>query len=89
MVDSPAGDLLITAAHCVTGRAPGTIAFVPGYHTGHEPYGIWPVKQVIADNDWLSSGNPDHDVAFLIIRTRHNIGKVRVMAWSKARSCAC
>jgi V8-like Glu-specific endopeptidase len=67
VVDSPAGDLLITAAHCVTGRAPGTIAFVPGYHTGHEPYGIWPVKQVIADNDWLSSGNPDHDVAFLVV----------------------
>jgi hypothetical protein len=30
VVDSPAGDLLITAAHCVTGTA-GTIDFVPGY----------------------------------------------------------
>ena len=31
VVDSPAGDLLITAAHCVTGTS-GTIEFVPGYH---------------------------------------------------------
>jgi V8-like Glu-specific endopeptidase len=67
VVDSPGGDLVITAAHCVTRRAQGTMAFVPGYHTGHKPYGIWPVKQVIADRDWLSSGNPDHDVAFLVV----------------------
>jgi V8-like Glu-specific endopeptidase len=67
VVDSPGGDLVITAAHCVTHRAAGSIAFVPGYARGHQPYGVWLVSQVIADSGWLVSGNPDHDVAFLAV----------------------
>lgn len=39
VVDSPHGDLAITAAHCVTGTS-GQIAFVPGYANGTEPYGV-------------------------------------------------
>src|ERR1700684_117423 len=44
VVDSPAGDMLVTAAHCLTGyslTAPAGIAFVPGYSQGATPYGIW------------------------------------------------
>ena len=67
VVDSPGGNLVITAAHCVTSRAPGSIAFVPGYAAGRRPYGVWLVSQVIADSSWLDSGNPDHDVAFLVV----------------------
>jgi V8-like Glu-specific endopeptidase len=67
VVDSPGGNLVITAAHCVTRRAPGSIAFVPGYAAGRRPYGVWLVSQVIADSGWLDSGNPDHDVAFLVV----------------------
>ena len=33
VVDSPDGDLAITAAHCVTSTS-GTVAFVPGYDNG-------------------------------------------------------
>jgi V8-like Glu-specific endopeptidase len=67
VVDSPGGDLVITAAHCVTHRAARSIAFVPGYASGHQPYGVWLVSQVIADGGWLEAGNPDHDVAFLVV----------------------
>jgi V8-like Glu-specific endopeptidase len=67
VVDSPGGDLVITAAHCVSHRAAGSIAFVPGYTSGHQPYGVWLVSQVMADSGWLDSGNPDHDVAFLAV----------------------
>lgn len=66
VVDSPGGDLVITAAHCVAHWTPGSVAFVPGYHDGREPYGIWPVTQVITDRDW-QAGNSDHDVAFLVV----------------------
>ncbi len=45
VVDSPDGDLAITAAHCVTGIS-GTIAFVPGYDNGNKPYGVWTVTKV-------------------------------------------
>jgi V8-like Glu-specific endopeptidase len=64
VVDSPYGDLVITAAHCVTGTS-GSIAFVPGYDGGATPYGVWTVTRVYADQSWRSSSDPDDDVAFL------------------------
>ena len=70
VVDSPHGDLVITAAHCVSSRNPGQIAFVPGYHDGHAPYGVWLVTRVVVDAQWRDSRNPDHDVAFLVIQRR-------------------
>jgi V8-like Glu-specific endopeptidase len=64
VVHSPNADLVITAAHCVTGT-PGTIAFVPGYDKGKSPYGVWTVTRVYVDRGWSSSASPDDDVAFL------------------------
>jgi len=65
VVDSPAGDLVITAAHCMTGRAAGQVVFVPGYASGRAPYGAWTVTQVIVAPQWASSADPGDDVAFL------------------------
>src|SRR6185437_8228932 len=64
VVDSPHGDLAITAAHCVTGTS-GHMAFVPGYANGTEPYGVWQVIRVYTDAAWQSAQDPDDDVAFL------------------------
>lgn len=64
VIDSPHGDLLITAAHCVTGTS-GTIVFVPGYDGGAPPYGKWTVTKVYVDQAWKSSASPDDDVAIL------------------------
>jgi V8-like Glu-specific endopeptidase len=64
VVHSRAGDLAVTAAHCVTGNT-AQIVFVPGYANGKAPYGIWPVTQVYTDQAWKSSQDPDDDVAFL------------------------
>ncbi len=64
VVDSPAGDLAITAAHCVTGTS-GTLDFVPGYDRGDKPYGVWTVTKVYVDQAWSSSSSPDDDFAFL------------------------
>jgi V8-like Glu-specific endopeptidase len=73
VVHSRGGDLLITAAHCVTGTS-GTIAFVPGYDKGRHPYGVWTVTRVYADRAWRSSANPDDDVAFLRVgRSRSGV----------------
>jgi V8-like Glu-specific endopeptidase len=63
VVDSPDGDLLITAAHCVSGTS-RSIAFVPGYD-GEAPYGVWTVTRVYVDASWSASSDPDDDVAFL------------------------
>ena len=67
VVDSPPGDLVITAAHCVSGLAPGQIAFVPDYRSGVAPYGVWLTSEVLADSTWQASSDPDHDVAFLVV----------------------
>ena len=64
VVNSAAGDLALTAAHCVYGRS-GAMAFVPGYTKGKTPYGVWPVTKVYTDTAWNSAQDPDHDVAFL------------------------
>ena len=64
VVDAVAGDLAVTAAHCVYGRT-GTLVFVPGYANGKTPYGIWTVTKVYTDAAWDASQDPDHDVAFL------------------------
>jgi V8-like Glu-specific endopeptidase len=64
VVNSAAGDLALTAAHCVYDRT-GTIEFVPGYAHGATPYGIWRVTKVYTDTAWNSAQDPDHDVAFL------------------------
>lgn len=64
VVDSPHGDLAITAAHCVTGTS-RQMVFVPGYANGTEPYGVWQVTRVYTDAAWQSAQDPDDDVAFL------------------------
>ena len=69
VVDSPGRDLLVTAAHCVvapgSGRARDGLVFVPGYHSGRQPYGRWRVRAVVVDIRWAQHGDPDYDVAFL------------------------
>jgi V8-like Glu-specific endopeptidase len=70
VVHSPAGDLLLTAAHCVTGyseTSPAGLAFVPGYDNGYAPYGIWAVTRVFVDSAWESTANPNDDFAFLTV----------------------
>jgi V8-like Glu-specific endopeptidase len=64
VIDSPNGDLVITAAHCVSG-AIADVAFVPGYDGGVAPYGVWTVTKVYVDASWSASSDPDDDVAFL------------------------
>jgi V8-like Glu-specific endopeptidase len=63
VVNSPAGDLVITAAHCVSGTS--DLVFVPGYDQGATPYGVWSVTKVYTDRSWEASADPNDDVAFL------------------------
>lgn len=70
VVHSPMGNLLVTAAHCVSNysnSSPANLAFVPGYDNGIAPYGIWTVTRIFIDSAWKSTADPDHDVAFLIV----------------------
>ncbi|WP_052440994.1 trypsin-like serine peptidase [Streptacidiphilus anmyonensis] len=66
VVDSPAGDLIVTAGHCLS--AGGTSAvFVPGYRDGSAPDGVWHITQVIENSAWTGDGDQDDDVAFAVV----------------------
>ena len=80
VVDSPAGDLVLTAAHCIHDGAGGDyrtdIAFVPGYHDGQDPYGIWTPTQLVVDPRWISDSDEDLDFGFLVV---HQQGSPRTV----------
>jgi V8-like Glu-specific endopeptidase len=68
VIASPAGNLLITAAHCMAGHPlspAGSVVFAPGYHDGSFPYGTWPVTAEYTDQSWQQGQDPDDDVAIL------------------------
>jgi V8-like Glu-specific endopeptidase len=67
VVDSPAGDLVLTAAHCMLNKTADQVAFVPDYSAGHMPYGVWNVTSVIEDPQWQKSADADDDFAFLVV----------------------
>ncbi|WP_051970364.1 trypsin-like serine peptidase [Kitasatospora azatica] len=71
VVDSPAHNLLVTAAHCVYQSGTGTIdglTFEPGYRDGTTPLGSWTVDRIIVDQHWQDDADPEYDVAFLTVR---------------------
>jgi V8-like Glu-specific endopeptidase len=76
VVDSPSRDLIITAAHCLAGSTPG-IVFVPGYHDGQTPYGIWNATQTVVDSSWSASSDQDHDVAFVVVAAQSGSAKIQ------------
>ncbi|MDH6136811.1 hypothetical protein P3T37_006242 [Kitasatospora sp. MAA4] len=65
VVPSPTGNLLLTAAHCIS-DADG-VTFAPGYRNGAAPYGSWPVTRVFTTDGWSRDRqhDPDQDFAFL------------------------
>ena len=67
-VKSTAGDLIITAAHCVDQNGfASNIEYVPEYHKGQSPYGAWPVRTITVAAGWHKGHNPDLDFAFLAV----------------------
>jgi V8-like Glu-specific endopeptidase len=72
VVESPGHDLLITAAHCINGGKGGgynqDIVFIPGYHNGDAPYGVWTPSKLLVDARWATSSDQDWDVGFVVLR---------------------
>ena len=84
VVDSPMGDLVVTAAHCVGPNMADRMAFVPDYAAGNIPDGIWTVTHVLMDSQWTSSRNPDDDFAFLIVSQPGSTASVQQLTGGEA-----
>jgi hypothetical protein len=70
VVDSPAGDVIVTAAHCLNSGRTGAV-FVPGYRDGAAPQGVWSITQVVENSAWTGDGDEDDDVAFAVVAPRN------------------
>jgi V8-like Glu-specific endopeptidase len=72
VVDSPAGNVLVTAAHCINGGTGGgsrsNIEFIPDYANGQSPDGVWTPERFVLDPRWVNGANPDLDVAFIVLK---------------------
>jgi V8-like Glu-specific endopeptidase len=70
VVDSPHGDMLVTAAHCLyaQGAYVKDIVFVPAFRGGTTPYGVWTVSSMLVDDRWMKSSDPDMDVGFATVK---------------------
>lgn len=84
VIDSSAGDLLLTAGHCViepeTGTIASYVAFVPGYREGAEPFGVWSATGYGTTSTWedtVGTGEPDEagNVAILRLQNRESDGQ--------------
>jgi hypothetical protein len=71
VLDTPTGNVLITAAHCVAAGdgvpARSGMTFIPGYHDHVQPFGAWTVTRAVVDAQWQRAADPDDDIAFLTV----------------------
>ncbi|MEZ0068060.1 hypothetical protein ABIA32_004084 [Streptacidiphilus sp. MAP12-20] len=67
VVDSPKGNMIITAAHCLSGADQDKV-FVPGYRDGTAPLGVWQIASTIQDPGWTANGDASVDVAFAVLK---------------------
>ncbi|MFF8596728.1 trypsin-like serine peptidase [Streptomyces sp. NPDC015220] len=65
VVHSPGRNLILTAAHCVTGDS--DLVFAPGYRDGKAPYGVWAVSKRFVPGGWSKDQDEDSDLAFAVL----------------------
>jgi hypothetical protein len=61
VLHSPAGDLVLTAAHCLGAGGPAT--FVPGFARQAAPADVWNVDVLYLDPRWVAARDPRADYA--------------------------
>ena len=69
MLHSTTGDLVLTAAHCLTAGL--ATAFVPAFIDVSDPAAAWQVSAVYLDPRWVADQDPRADYA--IVRVGHDL----------------
>jgi hypothetical protein len=67
IVNSPGGNLIITAAHCLGRKLASTLMFAPYYSDKHAPFGEWHVTGQVFPPGWRPYGDINEDFAFLTV----------------------
>jgi hypothetical protein len=59
------GNMLMSAAHILSGRSASSIIFAPGYANGQAPHNLWHVHKAYTDSAWQANQSIDDDFCFL------------------------
>jgi len=94
-LNTPSRSIVLTAGHCVTeaGSLGRRISFIPAYDHGRRPFGTFKVEAAYVMSPWRQRGNPDFDVAALLVKP-NELGKLvdvvgaRGYATRRSRSAA-
>lgn len=78
VLNSLTGDLVLTAAHCVSGTAIGW-TFAPDWRNGAGPEVSWTVTAAYALPGWITSGDTQEDVAILKVAPQQIGGQHRTL----------
>jgi hypothetical protein len=70
VLNSPSGNLILTAAHCLAGGTAAT--FVAGFDNQAEPQNVWHVDAVYLDPRWMANQDPIAD--FAVARVSRELG---------------
>ncbi|MGJ1429353.1 trypsin-like serine peptidase [Clavibacter sepedonicus] len=73
VVDTPQGDAIATAAHCLVDPATGApvrlATFVPGTKAAQAPFGLWPVDTSSVTDSWKRTHAVVDDAGFARVRS--------------------
>ncbi|HEU5333643.1 MAG TPA: hypothetical protein VFU73_12770 [Actinocrinis sp.] len=78
-INNPAGDMVITAGHCVyeNGRWMTNWVYIPAYFNGPTGYGTWFAKYMNAFTQWTANSDFNYDFAIVNVAPASN-GKTLV-----------
>jgi V8-like Glu-specific endopeptidase len=79
VINTDAGDVVLTSGHCVIDAATGVrarnLVFVPGYRNGRKPFGEWTAARYATTAKWRNTAGTGHadeagDIAMLTLDPR-------------------
>lgn len=70
VVRSGGRDLILTAAHCLSGGGDTDVVFAPGYRDGRAPYGLWRITRTFVPGAWSDRADEDSDFAFAVVASK-------------------
>ena len=90
VVASQPGNILMSAAHVLTGRNAASIIFAPGYAGGKAPHGLWHVHQAYTVAAWQASRNIDDDFCFLRVgaNVQARVGALDLLTGASPQACS-
>jgi hypothetical protein len=89
VVTSKNGNMLMSAAHVLTGRDASSLIFAPGYSDGQAPHDLWHVQKAYTDAAWQANQSIDDDFCFLKVgaNVQGRVGSLNLVTGAEPQEC--